>query len=142
MNDSDSKAIVEKFFTFARFRDFDNAEDLLDDNLVWWVAGDPKLFPMAGTQNKEEVMQGLKRTASASPSGMEFTPTGWVVEGDKVALEAVVDGDFANGEHYHNEYHFLCEVKNNKITLIKEYFDTLTAHVVFAKGIEDAAETE
>ncbi len=140
MSDRDSKAIVARFFEMTNQREYDAAEALLHDDLDWWLAGDPEKFFMAGSKSKEEAMTGLRQTATMSPDGMTLTPTGWVVDGDKVALEASVEGTFFNGDRYVNEFHFLIEVRDGKILRIKEYFDTQTANDVFSKVIQDAAD--
>lgn len=138
MNSEESKATVARFFELTNRRDYDAAESLLHDELVWWLAGDPDKFFMAGNKSKEEAMSGLRQTATMSPDGMILTPTGWIVEGNKVALEARVEGTFFNGDRYVNDFHFLIELRDGKILLIKEYFDTQTANDVFAKVISDA----
>ena len=144
MSDSDNKAVVERFFQLLNERDYDTAEELLDDEMIWWNAGDPDRFFLAGSRTKEEALAGLRGNAEMAPGGMICVPTGWVVEGDKVAMEATVDGKFFNGDRYVNEFHFLIELRNGKILLIKEYFDTQTCNDVFTKVIEDfnAANTE
>ena len=138
MSKEDNKNIVARFFELTNQRDYDAAEELLDEDLVWWIAGDPDKFFLAGNKTKAESMAGLRQTATMAPAGMTLTPTGWVVEGDKVALEASVVGSFFNGDPYLNDFHFLIELRNGKILLIKEYFDTQTANDVFTKVIGEA----
>ena len=94
MSNEDNKNIVARFFELTNQRDYDAAEELLDEDLVWWIAGDPDKFFLAGNKTKAESMAGLRQTATMAPAGMTLTPTGWVVEGDKVALEASVVGSF------------------------------------------------
>ena len=138
MNSDDSKALISRFFELTNLREYDAAEQLLHDDLVWWLAGDPEKFFMAGDKTKEEAMTGLRQTATMSPSGMTLTPTGWVVDGDRVAMEGRVEGEFFNGDRYVNDFHFLIEVRDGKIFRIKEYFDTQTAADVFSKVISEA----
>jgi ketosteroid isomerase-like protein len=47
-----------------------------------------------------------------------------VAEGDKVAVEAVSEGQHVSGQTYSNEYHFLFEFREGKLLKLKEYMDT------------------
>ena len=64
VSSQDNKNIVARFFELTNQRDYDAAEELLDDDLVWWLAGDPEKFFLAGNKTKAESMQGLRQTAT------------------------------------------------------------------------------
>lgn len=65
------------------------------------------------------------------PDGLQLTPTGWTVEGDRVALEMESLGTKVNGTVYNNLYHFLLILRTGKIAVIREYMDTLHVKEVF-----------
>ena len=77
-------------------------------------------------------MVGLRISIAASagaiyevfPQGLQFTVLDMVAEGDKVAVEAVSEGEHASGQTYSNEYHFLFEFRDGKLLRLKEYMDT------------------
>ena len=65
-----------------------------------------------------------------SAKGLKLTPKGITAEGDRVAVEAESYGQHANGKVYNNQYHFLIEVRNDKIQAVREYLDTMHANEV------------
>ena len=48
-----------------------------------------------------------------------------VAEGDRVAIEADAHGKLTNGKVYRNQLHLLVELRDGKITAVREYFDTM-----------------
>lgn len=64
-------------------------------------------------------------------AGLRMTVTSAIAEGDKVAVEAVSAGDLKNGRRYRQEYHFLVEFRDGKISAVREYLDTQHAHDVW-----------
>jgi ketosteroid isomerase-like protein len=47
-----------------------------------------------------------------------------IAEGDKVAIEAESSGDLKNGRKYRQRYHFKLELRDGKISAVREYLDT------------------
>ncbi len=54
-----------------------------------------------------------------------------VAEGDTVAAEVESYGKLNNGRVYNNDYHFLFKVRGDKISLSKEYLDTMHTNSIF-----------
>lgn len=105
-----------------------NVEGVLDalaESATWWVAG------VSGAKNKQEMGGQLKNFGAAFPKGIEITVDGAIAEGDRVAIEAHSYGEVFNGKIYQNKYHFLIEVRNGKVQLVKEYMDTLHVKETF-----------
>jgi ketosteroid isomerase-like protein len=50
-----------------------------------------------------------------------------IAEGDRAAVQLVIDGRTAKGEPYHNSYHFAFRVRDGRICEVREYVDTLYA---------------
>jgi ketosteroid isomerase-like protein len=64
-------------------------------------------------------------------AGLSMTVLCAIAEGDRVALEVVSSGDLKNGRLYRQEYHFLMEFRDGKISAVREYLDTQHAHAVW-----------
>ena len=88
-------------------------------------------LPMSGEMDKEGIGNLIQAVKAAIPDGLRLTPTGWTVEGDRVALEMESYGVRASGTVYNNLYHFLVTLSDDKITALREYMDTLHAKSVF-----------
>jgi len=127
MSAEENKKIVLNFFENFSSGKTAEALGLMSDNATWTVMGRPESFALAGTKTKAEFTQLLQGIGAAMPKGLRLTPKGITAEGDRVAVEAESYGEHANGKVYNNQYHFLIEVRNNKIQAVREYLDTIHA---------------
>jgi ketosteroid isomerase-like protein len=130
MSAEDNKKIVLSFFENFSTGKAAEALALMADNATWTVMGRPETFALAGTKSKAEFTQLLQGIGAAMPKGLRLTPKGITAEGDRVAVEAESYGEHANGKVYNNQYHFLIEVRDNKIQAVREYLDTIHAKEV------------
>lgn len=119
-----NKGVVLGFFENFSAGKFDDALGMMSDDATWWVAGK---FELSGTKTKAEFAELVKGIGSAMPNGLKITPKGLLAEGDSVAVEAESYGELANGKVYNNEYHFLIELADGKISAVREYLDTMHA---------------
>ena len=126
-----NEELVRSFF--ERFADADapGALTLLDDSVVWRVMGQQGGLPMSGEMDKQAIGDLILAVKQAIPGGMSLTPTGWTVQGNRVALEMESYGEMTNGRVYNNLYHFLIMLSDGKITTIREYMDTDQVKRVF-----------
>ncbi|MGX1771910.1 nuclear transport factor 2 family protein [Nocardia brasiliensis] len=129
---SENKDLVRRYFELYSSGRLDEAFALLADDCTWWQAGDPARTPGAGTKTKAEIVDLFSLTATLYPHGMATTPLDFTAEGDRVAVEAESRGDVTNGKVYHNKYHFLFEVRGDKIHAVREYMDTQHVADTFA----------
>lgn len=127
MSAEENKRIVLGFFENFSSGNVDAALAAMADTATWWIAGN---FPLSGTKTKKEFAELLKGVGSAMPEGIKITPKGITAEGDRVAVEAESYGKHVNGKVYHNQYHFLIEVRDGKIQVVREYLDTMHANDV------------
>ncbi len=115
MSDDNRRTAVKLLEAFTA-DGLDGAGPYLADGFTWWT-------PRMG-----EVQDRLAGIAAAAKrhlkAPMTLTITGSTAEGDRVALEAVSDGELNNGKIYHNHYHFLLLFKDGKVTAVKEYNDS------------------
>ena len=125
-----NKNVVLNFFEHVSAGNVDAALALMADTATWWVAGKPENFALAGTKTKAQFAELLQGIGAAMPKGLRVTPKGLTAEGDRVAAEAESYGEMSTGKIYNNLYHFLFEVRDSKIQVVREYLDTMHAQDV------------
>jgi uncharacterized protein len=125
-----NKNVVLSFFENFSAGKIDAALALMADTATWWVAGKPDKFVLAGTKTKTQFAEIVKGIGTAMPKGLRVTPKGLTAEGDRVAAEVESYGETATGKIYNNLYHFLFEVRDDKIQAVREYLDTMHAKEV------------
>lgn len=135
MSTEQHKQIVAEFFQRFSEADVPNALEFLNDSVVWKAMGREGDLPLSGERNKEAIGGLIEDVKAAFPMGIQLTPTGWTCEGNRVAVEMESYAEKPNGTIYNNFYHFLLIVVDGKITLIKEYFDTLHVKEVFLDDV-------
>lgn len=122
------KAVVLQFleaFSESRFHD---ALEHMDEQGTWWVAGTTGI---SGTYTKSAFFELASGVAGGTKAGIRLSPTGITAEGNRVAVEAVSDGETTDGKRYLNQYHFLFEFNGNKFIAVREYMDPMHVADVF-----------
>lgn len=117
-----NKQIVQRFFDTLTSGDYDLAFQAVDEAVVWWVPG---TLPFSGDKTKSQYMAIARSIQKGFPTGFKLTVVGSMAEGDKVAAEVESSGTHVNGRLYRNKYHFLFQLRDEKIVHVKEYMDTL-----------------
>jgi uncharacterized protein len=107
VNEQQNTKVALSFLENLSTGKIDAALDLMADDVVWWVAGEPEQFAIAGTKNKAQLAQMLATIGKGMPNGIRLTITGVTAEADRVAVEMDADGVSATGREYHNHYHDL-----------------------------------
>ena len=130
MSAEENKKLVLGLFEDMSAGNVEAVTGALADNATWWLAGNPKEFPLAGTMTKAEFIKLFSGIGEGMPKGFKITPKGVTAEGNRVAVEAESYGELANGKVYNNLYHFMVECDNGKITAVREYLDTIHANNV------------
>ncbi len=123
-----NKALVNKFLAAFSDSRFTDALESMDEQGTWWVAGSTDI---SGTYTKQEFLDLASSVAGGTKAGIRLTPTGITAEGNRVAVEAVSDGETMDGKSYQNQYHFLFEFKNGKFIAVREYMDPMHVREVF-----------
>jgi ketosteroid isomerase-like protein len=130
MSIEQNKRMACEFLVALAKHDAAAGERLLHDDLVYWTAGKPHLFPYAGTRGKAEFCKYL-----ASPSifvgGGTMTPLVLTGEDDRVAITAESHGVTPDGRTYTNSYHYLFRFRDGQIVEVREYMDTQSAAEFF-----------
>ncbi len=119
---SNTKQIVESFFSRITAGKANEAFELVADEVAWWI---PEGLPFSGTKNKKEYFAIVNRIQAGFPTGFKLEVKDMTAEGDKVAAEVESEGIHVNGKRYNNKYHFLIVVKDQKFVRVKEYMNTL-----------------
>jgi ketosteroid isomerase-like protein len=135
VNEQENTKVALSFLENLSAGEIDAAVDLIADDVVWWLAGEPRQFAIAGTKNKAELAEMLATIGKGMPNGVRLTITGVTAQGDRVAVEMDADGVSATGKEYHNHYHGLLEVRDGKIHAGREYLDTAHAQEIIVGSI-------
>jgi hypothetical protein len=120
----DTRAVVRRYFD-AMQAGSPKLPELLADDVSWWV---PPSSPLGGLhQGKAKVLALMAQGVALYDGPLEITIESLIADGDRAAVQLVIDGRSAKGEPYHNFYHFAFRVRDGKICAVREYVDTLYA---------------
>ncbi|HCH20913.1 MAG: hypothetical protein CL692_07125 [Cellvibrionales bacterium] len=79
---------------------------------------------ISGSRGLDEIKSFAPAVLESFPNKLKFTIKNITAEDNRVAVEAESTGEHVSGQHYNNQYHFLFELKDEKIYRLKEYMDT------------------
>ena len=133
MHNERNKATAQRFFELFSASDIDGVLSLMTDDATWRIPGKKELTPTAGVYSKERIGRLFRRMLEGLTAGLSMTVLSSIAEGDRVALEVVSSGDLKNGRLYRQEYHFLMEFRDGRISAVREYLDTQHAHEVWIR---------
>jgi ketosteroid isomerase-like protein len=126
-----NKALCRKFHVSIMAGKFDEAANLLADDVVWWVQGN---MPVSGYHRGRDAVTALFEPLKALPHGIAFEFGAVTAEADRVSVEMRAHATIAEGLEYDNTYHFLFTVKDGLIVGCKEYLDTKLTHEILFRG--------
>jgi uncharacterized protein len=89
---------------------------------------------ISGTFSKAQIAAAAGGIFEAFPQGIRFQIRTMTAEDDRVAVEAVSDGQHVSGQRYTNEYHFLFRFRDGKVVEFKEYMDTERVTAILCGG--------
>jgi ketosteroid isomerase-like protein len=125
-----NKKTVEGFLATFSAGDIDGVAEGLTDDATWWVQG--SIEGLSGSYTKQQMVEALPNFKNIYTNGaLELKPKGMIAEGDLVAVEAEGHAELTNGRVYESLYHFLFEVRGDRVARVKEYLDTHHAHAIF-----------
>jgi ketosteroid isomerase-like protein len=133
MDTERNRATAQRFFELFAASDIDGVLALMTDDATWRIPGKKELTPTAGVYTKERIGRLFRRMLDNLSAGLRMTVLSSIAEGDRVALEVISSGDLKNGRLYRQEYHFLMEFRDGKISAVREYLDTQHAHEVWIR---------
>jgi uncharacterized protein len=125
-----NKTIIEEFLGVYSTGDVDRIGEMLHADVRYWVAG--TIPGISSTYNKSQMLALLKQVTGVYKQGaLQITPSSMIGEGQRVAVEAESHAELHNGRVYNNFYHFVFEIEDGKIKLVKEYLDTQHVYDTF-----------
>src|SRR6185295_5043968 len=133
MDTERNRVIAQRFFELFSASDIDGVLALMTDDATWRIPGKKELTPTAGVYTKERIGRLFRRMVENLSDGLRMTVLSSIAEGDRVALEVISSGDLRNGRLYRQEYHFLMEFRDGRISAVREYLDTQHAHDVWIR---------
>ncbi|GGN23040.1 nuclear transport factor 2 family protein [Streptomyces fuscichromogenes] len=134
MTKSDNTGLVLSFFESFNAGDAEAAFALLDEEAVWWVAGKPDRFPLAGDYDKDGLLRLLGTVGQAMPNGVDLKVTSTTTQDDRVVVEAESHGVSAAGKVYDQRIIYVFQLHDGKIRQVREYLDTQHAVDVLVTG--------
>lgn len=120
-----NKQIALRFLALAFEMKMDEAMSLLCDDATWWVIGDPERVKVAGDKDAARTRRMMSNMHRVLPYGMQQRVLGLTAEGDRVAVELEAEGKWHDGRTYRNRYHFLIQLRDEKVSSIREYMDPM-----------------
>jgi ketosteroid isomerase-like protein len=129
-----TRAVVQSYVAALQRGDLPALRAAFAPNATWWLRGD---LPVSGTwtgpeQILDEFLEGM--VATLDPTfPVRQTVKGIVADGPTAVAEWTSHARSAAGEPYENDYAVVFEVQDERITAVREYFDTAYAQrVLFA----------
>ena len=125
-----NKARVRKFLDSFSNGSVPRILENLHEDALWWVPG--TLPGLSGSYTMAQISELLAPMGTLyKPGTLRVTPLEMTAENDRVAVEASSYAELHNGRIYNNSYHFLFELRDGKISQVKEYMDTHHAWETF-----------
>lgn len=123
-----NKTIAKEFFAVLGSSQVERLESMMADDLQWIVPQDPEYSRLAGVRSKAQWAALYRGFLSSMPSGARYTIVGMTAEGNRVAVEAESHAETPRGT-FRNRYHFLLELRDGLLVVVKEYADSLYMHM-------------
>jgi ketosteroid isomerase-like protein len=121
-----NKELVRQWFALLSAGEMAMAAALVDPDATVWVPRVRKEVPA------EPWFGGYQKLLEQFPDGLVVEPSILTAEDNRVAVIAEGQGTMADGRVYNNLYHWYIEADGSRITLVREYGDTLHAQEVLA----------
>jgi len=126
MGIEENKAVMRQWFQYWNENDAEALCRLYDDDeFVWAIRG---YSPVSRAYGKEEARRMLTSTFEVPmQQKIHADVLHMTAEDDRVAIEFVNHGVFADGRPFENQYHMLAFLRDGKIIRGHAYLDTWTA---------------
>ena len=132
MNDTQAdKALCARLFERFSAGDIPGVLNLMTDDATWWLPGKPGQLPVVGTRSKAQIARLFQAMVGQLEGPLVMTVKSAIAEGGEVAMEVESLGRLKNGRTYNQEYHFRIQVRDGKISAVREYLDTLHVQAVW-----------
>jgi uncharacterized protein len=126
---------IRAFYSAIESMDPERARVLMTEDASWAVMA--KGFPdVSSDEGRDRAIEAffVPVRATLKEGSIKFTIRSMISSGDFVMVEASVRGDGVKGDVYQNQYAYAFQLRDGRISVIREYADTLQASRFF--GVE------
>ena len=133
MDTGANESLVLQFIDALCERNIEQIDALFHEDGTFWVAGTKALLPSCGSHNKQALLHNFSLASNIISKAQEKEVVGITAQHDRVAVELSVQSKILTDEGgiYAQTFHNLFIVKDDKIFVWKEYFDTHLAAETF-----------
>jgi ketosteroid isomerase-like protein len=120
-----NEQLVREFFATLSIGDPEALRPLLHPDGSWEVMS--TAVPGAGlTSGRDAVIDDFLTPVRGmfAPGDPKVTVKRTFASGDLVCAETEADGELRNGNHYHNRYAWVIELRDGQVFHLREYMDT------------------
>ncbi|MEY2553415.1 MAG: uncharacterized protein QOC57_1275 [Ilumatobacteraceae bacterium] len=120
-----NEQLVREFFATLSTGDPEALRPLLHPDGSWEVMS--TAVPGAGlTSGRDAVIDDFLTPVRGmfAPGDPKVTVKRTFASGDLVCAETEADGELQNGNHYHNRYAWVIELRDGQVCHLREYMDT------------------
>jgi ketosteroid isomerase-like protein len=124
-DDPRAEQLVREFFETLSTGDLEALRTRLHPDGSWEVMG--ATIPGAGlTSGRDAVIDEFLAPVRGmfEPGDPKVFVKRLIANGDAVAAETEAIGTLANGNHYHNRYAWIIDIKDGQVCHLREYMDT------------------
>jgi uncharacterized protein len=112
--------------------DVDRGQEFLDRltaDATWTIPGD---WPgISGTKDRSAIERFVRVGLPAGfPTGVAMDLLAVHQDGDHVTVELIARAQTSKGRHYENNYCFVLQFRDQQVSAIREYMDTMYADTV------------
>jgi ketosteroid isomerase-like protein len=122
---TDNEKLVYEFFATLSTGDLEALRKLIHPDGSWEVMS--TAVPGAGlTSGRDAVIDEFLAPVRGmfAPGDPKVTVNRTFCSGDLVSAETEADGELDNGNHYHNRYAWVVEIRDGQVCHLREYMDT------------------
>ena len=123
-----NKAVVLEFYRLMNAREFEAMWALFTEDATWSGGKFDTTDAPSIDRMRAVIVDPMPVFESG---GIDFTVHALTAEGDRVAAEVESHAPLVSGATYNNHYHMLFEMRDGRISAVKEYADTAHAREVF-----------
>jgi uncharacterized protein len=136
---SRNEQLVHQFFATLSTGDLEVLRPLIHEHGSWEVMA--RSVPGAGrTDGRDAVIDEFLAPVRGlfAPGDPKITVVRTFSAGDLVCAETEAIGDLTNGNHYHNRYAWVIEIRDDTVCHLREYMDTAYIAAVLGAGEDEA----
>jgi len=130
MNLDDNKQLVRDYIDCVNRGDGTAIRNLLSEDFLFKsMPRNPEWMKYRWGPDEFAAIPGMMAEQMKKP--LVMTLLGLTAEGDRVCAETESHGELLDGRVYENNYHFVFEIRDGRITEVREYSCSYTAAKVF-----------